>query len=181
MMDLWSKAFFFGMNGCDPILSQIPVRVQKEGDSAHIGGSKMEYKKLSVSTSFDIKEGEGMTVDDFIDLPVSLGDQMAGQQAKSIFEMLQKPSPHGVPLAWKTGELKFEHILENWEKMEIDFGNDGQPRWPTHFLQPAAMAEFKEKLQEAHNTPECREKWAQLVERKRKEFDEREARRRLVD
>lgn len=181
MFDLWNTAFFNGLNGADAFLAQIPVRVQKEGDTAQIGSADMNYKRLSVNFSFKVKDAEGMSVEEFFGSPFKLGVEMASQQAQTVFEKMKTPSPHGMPLAWKIGELKFEQILEVWEKMEIDFGDDGKPQWPTMVLQPDARAELLAKMSKWHEDPECRKKWAELIERKRKEFDEREARRRLVD
>jgi hypothetical protein len=181
MIDLWNTAFFNGLNGSDAFLAQIAVRVQKEGHTAQIGGGNMEYKRCSVDFSFKTKDAEGMSVEEFFGSPFKLGAQMAGQQMQTVFEKMKTPSPHGMPLAWKVGELKFDQILEVWEKMEIDFDDDGKPRWPTIVLQPDAQAEIQVKLPKWHEGPEFRKKWAELIERKRKEFDEREARRRLVD
>ncbi|HXR04346.1 MAG TPA: hypothetical protein VN836_06520 [Verrucomicrobiae bacterium] len=181
MLDLWNTAFFNGMNGCDPFLSQIPVRVQKEGDAAHTGGGEMDYKLCSVNFSFPARDAQGMSEEEFLGAPFRLGTQMAGEQAKIVFDKLKTPSPHGMPLEWKIGELQFDQVLAIWEKMEVNFGSDGMPQWPSIVLQPEARAELLEKLQKWHNDPECRKKWEDLVLRKRKEFDEREAHRRLVD
>ena len=181
MLDLWNTAFFNGMNGGDAFLSQIPVRVQKEGDAAQIGDGDMEYKLCSVGFSFTPKDAEGMSGEEFFGAPLSLGAQMAGQQAQTLYSKLMTPSPHGMPLEWKPGELQFDQMLAVWEKMEVDFGIDGMPQWPTFVLQPEAHAEVLAKLPLWHEDPECRKKWAALVLQKRKEFDERETRRRLAD
>jgi hypothetical protein len=181
MLDLWNTAFFDGMNGCDAFLSQIPVRVQKEGDTAHIGGGEMDYKLCSVNFSFPARDAQGMTEEEFLGAPFKLGTQMAGEQAKLVYGVLKTPSPHGMPLEWKAGELQFDQVLAIWEKMDVNFGSDGMPQWPTIVLQPEARSELMEKLQIWHNDPECRKKWGDLVLRKRKEFDERETHRRLVD
>ena len=81
---------------------------------------------------------------------------------------------------WKQ-PLQFQQVLDVWEKMQIDFGPDGLPIWPQVVLNAKGYDEFQKKLPEWQQDPECNRKWADLVERKRKEFDEREARRRLVD
>lgn len=181
MLDLWNTAFFRGMNGNEAFLADIPVRVQKEGGTAFIGGGDMDYKLHSVSFSFPTRDAEGMSVEEFFGSPLKLGAEMAGQQARTLFDAMRKPSPHGMPFEWKPGELKFEQMFEVWEKMDLDFGSDGKPRWPTMFIPPDAHTEIKASLLKWHEDPECRKKWDDLIERKRKEFDEREARRRLVD
>lgn len=181
MLDLWNTAFFSGMNGSDAFLAQIPVRVQKEGHAAQIGGGDMDYKLCSVNFSFPARDAEGMSGEEFFGAPFKLGAQMAGQQAQNVYSNLMKPSPHGMPLEWKTGELRFDQMLEVWEKMELNFGTDGKPQWPALILPPAAHAEVRAKLLQWHEDPECRKKWDDLIGRKRKEFDAREACRRLVD
>lgn len=62
MLDLWNTAFFTRMNGGDAFLSQIPVRVQKEGDAAQIGGGDMDYKLCSVNFSFPARDAQGMSL-----------------------------------------------------------------------------------------------------------------------
>jgi hypothetical protein len=52
LLDVWNAAFFSGMNGADVFVSQIPVQVQKEGSTAHIGGGEKDYKLCSVNFSF---------------------------------------------------------------------------------------------------------------------------------
>jgi hypothetical protein len=140
MLDLWNTALFEGMNGTEAFLSQIPVRVQKEGDAAFIGGSDMEYKLCSVNFSFSKKDAEGMSRDEFLGIPFKLGAQMAGEQAKTVFAKLQEPSPQGMPLQWKAGQLQFDQILSIWEKMVVDFAPNGEPQWPAFVLQPEAHA-----------------------------------------
>jgi hypothetical protein len=65
--------------------------------------------------------------------------------------------------------------------MDVDFGKDGLPKWPTIVLAKDAHAEFREKLPQWLEDPEHKQKLVELVQLKRKEFDERQARRRLVD
>jgi hypothetical protein len=181
MLDLWNAAFFSGMNGADAFLSQIPVRVQKEGSTAYIGGGEMDYKLCSVNFSFPARDAQGMTEEEFLGAPFRLGTQMAGEQAKLVFNVLKTPSPHGMPLEWKPGELQFDQVLEIWEKMEVNFRSDGMPQWPAIVPQPEAWSELMEKLKLWDSDPACRKKWGELVARKRKEFDERQAHRRLAD
>jgi hypothetical protein len=130
MLDLWNAAFFSGMNGADAFVSQIPIRVQKEGRTAHIGGGEMDYKLCSVNFSFPARDAQGMTEEEFLGAPFKLGTQMAGEQAKLVYNAFKTPSPHGMPLEWKIGELQFDQVLGIWEKMEVNFGSDGMPQYP---------------------------------------------------
>ena len=84
MLDLWNTAFFNGMNGGDVFPAQIPVRVQKEGDAAQIGGGDMDYKLCSVNFSFPARDAEGMSEEEFFGAPFRLGAQMARKQAQTL-------------------------------------------------------------------------------------------------
>ncbi len=180
MNEMWNQAFFAGFHGSDPFVAQIAIRVQKEGNTAFIGDGEMNYKKCSAQFSFPIRDAQGMSPDEFFGAAAKMGLDLGGQQAKGVFEAMSKPSPHAVPLNW-SGPLTFQQVLDSWEQMDLDFGDDGLPIWPTVVLNAPAHAEFKEKLPKWLEDPECKQKWAELVARKRKAFDEREARRRLVD
>jgi hypothetical protein len=181
MFDLWNTAFFNGLNGNENFLTEIPIRVQKEGDRAFVGGGEMEYKLHSVNFSFSARDGEGMSEEEFFGAALKLGAEMAGRQAKTLFDKMSTPSPHGMPFQWKAGELKCEQFLEILEKMDMDFNGNGKPRLPMMVLPPQAEAEVRTKLAQWHEDLIKRKKWEELIDRKRKDFDEREARRRLVD
>jgi hypothetical protein len=180
MFEIWSRALFAGLNGTDPLMSEIPVRVQKEGNAAFVSGNEMEYKKLSVRSSFPMRDAEGMQLDEFLNNAFELGASLAREQAKGMFKKLAEPSPHMMAVNFER-PLKFQQVLETWGKMEMSFGDDGKPVWPTIFLGNDLHAEFRIKMPEWLKDPEFKRQIEELISRKRKEFDEREARRRLVE
>lgn len=45
---------------------------------------------------------------------------MACEQTKLVCSVLKTPSPHGMPLEWKIGELQFDQVLAVREKMEVN-------------------------------------------------------------
>lgn len=99
-----------------------------------------------------------MSEEEFLDAPFRLGTQMAGEQAKTVCDKFETPSPRGMPLEWKIGEFQFDPVPAIWEKMEVYFGSDGMPQWPCIVLQPEARAELLKKLRIWHNDAECRNK-----------------------
>jgi hypothetical protein len=66
MLELRSRALFAGLNGTDPLISEIPVRVQKEGNAAHVAGNEIQYEKVSVQSSFQSRDAEGMINPDLL-------------------------------------------------------------------------------------------------------------------
>jgi hypothetical protein len=180
MLELWNKAFFSSLHRSHPFLADIAIRVQKEGTAAFIGGSEINYKRAASTCSFDMRRAEGMSPEEFFGMATQLGSELGRQQAEGVFQAMSIPSPHSRPVQW-SGPLQFETFLDTWEKMEINFGEDDLPQWPAVVLGKEALAEVRAKLPQWLEDPKNKEKWSELVERKRKEFDEREARRRLVD
>jgi hypothetical protein len=98
MLEMWNKAFFLGFHSSDPFVAQIPIRAQKEGKAASIGGGDIKYQKMSVTSSFKAREAEGMTVEEFFGMATKLGKDLGGEQAKGVFQAMSKPTPHGILL-----------------------------------------------------------------------------------
>jgi len=180
MLELWNHALFRGFNGGDPLLARIPVRVQKEGKSAFLGATETEYKVCSATISFTARVAEGMSPHEFLGNAVKLGQDLAGQQARGFFASITQPSPHAMMVAFEP-PLTFQQLHDYWAKMEVRFGDDGKPIWPSIVSSPQVVAELHEKLPKWIEDPVCRQQWSDLVELKRREFNERETRRRLVD
>jgi len=180
MNEIWNQAFFAGFHGSDSFVAKIPIDVAREGDSMFVGGGEITLNKISASFSMPLRVAQGMSVEEFIGTAAKMGSELGRERAKGFFQAFPAPSPHAMAFEWKQ-PLQFQQVLDVWEKMQIDFGPDGLPIWPQVVLNAKGYDEFQKKLPEWQQDPECNRKWADLVERKRKEFDEREARRRLVD
>ena len=177
----WSKAFFDGMKTSDPFLQQLEVRVQKEGTRAFVGNEEIKFQLTRVQQQCEIECGRGISFDDYLERAAQLGRDMAREQAKHCFEVLNTPGPrHAMVEKVGTG-FSFDDFLEKMETMEIDFDKDGKPQWPTWYLDPVAYAAVQRDRDTFGLNPERMQRLAGLVAKKRKEFDEREARRRLVD
>ena len=106
---------------------------------------------------------------------------MAQQQAAHCFEALSKPGLHNAVFEKTDRPFSFEDFLSSLERMEIDFDAAGMPKWPMGFVNAEAYASVQSNREAWSLTEERQRLLAEFVELKRKEFDEREARRRLVD
>ena len=178
---VWNRIMFDAVGFSDPLISQIAVRVQREGHRSLQGESELEYKAMSVSRQWKPEVGRGMPTEEFFGLPLQLGQEMATGQAKGVFEAMAQPTPRSGSIDRSEGPLTFELWLSKMEAFEIDFNEEGVPRWPQWFLSEGALGEIKDSMNEGKLTAEQSQRMAELVARKRKEFDEREARRRLVE
>lgn len=176
---VWDKLMFAALGFSDPLISQIPIRPQKEGNRAAWGDSPITYKKKSVSYKWSPEVGKGMPTEKFFDMPLDLGKQMALKQAKDVFKLIKKPTPHTGTVGKDEGPFDLDLWISKMESFEINFDENGGPLWPQFFLREDARAEILQSMNSP--TPEQLQKMDELIAKKRKEFDEREARRRLVD
>ena len=127
-----------------------------------------------------MRDAEGMQLDEFLNNAFELGASFARNNRKGCSKKLAEPSPHTMAVDFEL-PLKFQQVLKTWGKMEISFGDDGKPVWPTIPEGNDLHAEFRIKMPEWLKDPEFKRHIEELISRKRKEFDEREARRRLVE
>lgn len=177
----WNKAFFQALGSSDPLISEIQVRVQKEGTRAFIGTNEIEFQRASVGFQWKPEKGVGIPFDEFFAIAQRMGRDMARQQAEHMFKVLSRPGPCNAVIESADGNISFDYFLSKLEEMEIDFDSKGRPQWPSFFLEPIWAAKMEQKQEEWNRNEEYRKCFANLVERKRKEFNERAARRKLVD
>jgi hypothetical protein len=178
---VWNRILFDAAGFSDPLISQVAIRVQREGHRAFTGEFETEYKPHSVSHQWHPQVGKGVSTEDFFGTPARIGREMAMQQAKVVFEAMLEPSPHVGTLDQSEGPLTFDLWIKKMEDFELDFDENGLPRWPQWFVSEEIMNHFQSQMSAGGLTPEQTERQADLVTRKRKEFDERENRRRLVE
>jgi hypothetical protein len=177
----WNEVFFKAMGHSDPMLSQIEIRVQKEGTRAFIGNTEIQFKRARVEHQCKLEIGKGIPYDEFFERAEHLGKEMAKQQAAICLEVLSKPGPHNAVFTKTDQPFSFEDFLSSLEGMEIDFDAAGMPKWPTGFVGSEAYASILNNRDAWLLTEERTQRLAEFVERKRKDFNERAARRRSVD
>jgi hypothetical protein len=178
---IWNAAFFDALGFSDPLIAEIDVRVQKEGHKATIGAAEIQFRRSSVVHQWKPEIGRGIPFHEFLELARCLGKDLARQQAAHTFEVLSKPGPHNAVFESADGRFFFEDFLSSVERMELDFDSAGRPKWPTCFVGSDALASLQRDLMAWERTAACRKRVEELVTKKREEFNEREARRRLVD
>lgn len=176
---VWNKLMFAALGFSDPLISQIRVRPQKEGNRAAWGDSAINYQKKSVSYQWSPEIGRGIPTEEFFRMPLVLGKQMAQRQAKDVFTLLQDPTPHTGVIRKEEGPLTFDLWISKMESIEINFDENGVPLWPQFFGSEDGLKEIRQWMDSP--TSEQVQKLDELVAKKRREFDEREACRRLVD
>ncbi|AOS44265.1 hypothetical protein Verru16b_01326 [Lacunisphaera limnophila] len=176
--ELWMAAMMAGMRS-DPFLAGIAIRVQKEGRRAYVDGSEMNYVPASVATTLKANVGRGETVEEFYNSAEALGKKMGDEQAKYLFKVMEQPSTTFQPFNFGP-DVTIDDILGVWDKMFVRF-KEGRPQWPQITSSAEVLGRLREIMEQSLQDPVSRAKWQALIDKKRKEYDEREARRRLVD
>lgn len=159
----------------------IPAKILFEGDQFGVirdnGDEDISpLKKLegsTVITKEDMSNNKkiiGETIDE-------IAEQFAKQQSSMILSELSK-TPNQID-----GKDKplVDAILEALEVMLIDFDENGSAIMPTLVMNPVLFEKAKDIFVLADKDPKIKNKFDSLMERKKREWNDRESTRKLVD
>ena len=171
----------------DPLLSQIKIRHVHEGDiltSSTMDGysERVEYKLISAKLAITNEEIINKGPNAFFSRVDVIAREMAKQQSQLFFKKMDEVTERtGQVVDAKSKPLSPQLILKVLEKIAIDFDEYGNPIFPTLFLSPKQYEKIKDKIPKWESDPELRKKHRELIEKKRREWIDRESRRKLVD
>lgn len=171
----------------DPLLSSLRVRMINEGNtvvSSSVEGfsERIEYKEISAK--FEIKNEEIIEKgpDAYFSRVKQIAKDMGKQQSqmfiKKMDEVVQRT---GNIVNAKSRPLSPQLILEALEKIAIDFDEHGNPIFPTLVVSPQQYKKIKEEIPKWESNPDLRRRHMEVMEKKRKEWLDRENSRKLVD
>jgi hypothetical protein len=134
--------------------------------------------ELSVKTDDIIKMG----VKAFVDGLNKTAEELQGQQSKMVFDKLSEVTAKtGNIIDAKGQSISPELFLKVLETIQLEFDENRKPLMPTMFVSPVQYEKIKQKIVEWENDPACKNKFEQMINQKRKEWDDRESNRKLVD
>lgn len=170
-----------------PMVASIPHKIQREGNASEfqtVQGqtNRTKYRKHTSTVSVKYEDGKGLTLEQFCAKASEIGANMAQQMSEVLVKELDnviKETGNEVTVSKSEG-LQYKHLFELVEKAEVDFDDGGESfsRW---FCGMDFYQEVQRKMPEWEKDPEFQRRLKELNARKRMEFREREARRRLVD
>jgi len=184
--EVWNNQMFDCKNAVFPLHRHPPVHHIIEGKKSDFQREdrkvkSFKMKRQSVTSSHSIADGKGMTLQTFNEkakeVGESLGKQMWQMTTNAVDEAVKET---GNSVNIKKGELKQEDILKMLETTYHNFDESGNPTGKI-----VCGSEFAEELRK-HETEWLNDKvfmakLDELIARKREEFNEREACRKLVD
>lgn len=173
----------------EPLLSQFRTERHFEGNRI---SSKTEsgelyqssYKKISAESSVKREDVIAKGHMAFIENIQNVAEEIKKQQAKLMFDTIKEVTDRtGNVVNGKGQPFTHELFMESLEKIDIDFDDQGKPCLSNYrvVVSPELWAQLKDKLPEWEANPEYKKKFEELIERKRKEWSDRESNRKLVD
>jgi len=171
----------------DPLFSGIRVE-------HHFEGSRMSYKTVdgepneteyqAASSEFQVKredviaKGAMAYVENLRDAAEEMKRQKAGYFFEKMKEVTDKT---GNVVNGKGHPFSFELFVESIKKIWIDFDEDGKPIMPTMVVSPELGEKLRVILPEWEKNPEYKKTIDDVIDKKRKEWNDRESHRKLVD
>lgn len=167
----------------EPLLSKIPNYITHEGkgfilrreDGSH---ETIDYRLMSGEIEIAFKDiqqkgeraiGEAMT-------PAK--SEINQSQRKALFETLNRTVPS---LDAGGRPISAELILEMWESMNFSFDEAGNWERPIMVMNPIQAPRVRKELERLENEQILITRFEELLSRKKRDWDDREADRKLVD
>ena len=167
----------------NPLLSKIKEQPFFEGNrlSSGVRSGESVFEQISVQAPVKRKDiiEKGLKVY-FKSIPL-MAEEVIKQKTKLLFAKIdQSTHETGNIVDLKGKPLTPDRFLELLGKMSIDFDDTGSPHIPTLVVSPEIGIQLKQKFAEWEKNPVHRQKFQELIESKRKEWNDRESNRKLV-
>lgn len=171
----------------DPLLSQISKVTIHEGDLRTIWREDgtfetAMYMDFSYDVNVDLLEltEEGDTL---LDETLSkLHSSSQGEKKQQFFRVVEESTKEAGTVKDAGGRpLTAELLLETWETLWFTFDKRGVWKKPQATLHPIQVERYRRELARLENEDDLRQRLMELVERKRRDWNARQANRKLVD
>ncbi len=106
---------------------------------------------------------------------------MAAHLETMLFQTLERTSKEvGNAMDMKGQPFTLESYLDMLEKVDIDFDSFGMPEFPTQVIHPSMGPTVRAEFARFQNSAALRDRAESIMQQKRKDWRDRESRRRLV-
>lgn len=140
-----------------------------------------ELKAASAETSIRFDEVPHLTFQDRLLKLDEAARQMAEQISEHAFHQINEAVERVGNVVQGGGKpLSPEVYLEVIEKIQLDFDSDGSPNTLTVVIPPGMEQRAKQTIEELQQNPEYNKRYQAVIEKKRMEWHDREAARKLV-
>jgi hypothetical protein len=138
-----------------------------------------ELKAASVETTINFAEVPFLSFQDRIAKLDEAAQEMAKQISEHAFAQINE-AVERVGNSINGQYLSPETFFEVLEKIHLDFDGDGGHSPLTVLIPPSLVQQAKETLEKLHQNPEYKVRYEEIITKKRMEWRDREAARKLV-
>ncbi len=181
----WNKRMLAAKSKVFPTHIHPPVLAIIEGKTSDFQREDRQVKPLkmklhSITAQHSVADGKGMSLAVFDEKAKEVGEGMGKQMFQSVVEVIEETVKEtGNEVKVKKGDLKQEDMLRLLEMGDHNFDEQGNPT--QQLICGSELAEeLKKHEAEWGADKEFQAKVEEVKRRKRADFNEREARRRLV-
>ena len=140
-----------------------------------------ELKQASAETSIRFDEVPHLSIQDRLAKLDDAAREMARQISEHAFGQINEAVERVGNVVNSGGKpLSPDVFLDVIEKIHLDFDADGNPSQLTMVIPPSMAERAKETMQRLHQDPEYDRRYREIIEKKRMEWRDREAARKLV-
>ena len=137
---------------------------------------EMNMKKAETEIEIKTEEIEDLTHEKVLSKIDTLAREIAKQKAKIGYEAIERATEEVGNVVSVDGPLSLSDFWESFEKMHIDFDEEGQPSG----LRFVANPKMSSSLEDIYSQMESHPRYQEIMERKREEWRVRENNRALV-
>ena len=170
----------------DSFMQTVPKWKMHEGNILRVKfnkGPTVESDLKEVSAGFVLKDEDiivnGMNA--YYAKIDEVAQSLKNQQERIMINTMQQAAERVQNVVDAKGNFSFSTILDVLEKIGIPFDSKGNPLGPNIILSPDAAAKMRAMRPELEKNEEYKQRYNEIIERKRKEWLARENSRRLVD
>lgn len=144
--------------------------------------TKGGYAEISSSFTISLDRIQEMPPEEVLRELDKSAQNMAGEAKKHAYKTIGEAVERVGNVVSAQGQpLTAEKWLEAFEKIEIDFDEGGEPIMPTMVVGPELGRKLRDLLPQWESDVRVRRHFEDIIERKRLDWRDREARRRLAD
>lgn len=168
------------------ILSEIGQRKIMEGNKHSIVSESGEVKISPIKpikTSIEIPKElfENLTPEAIINKIDEAGQKIADQKSVFLFEGIKSATEEvGNTLDLKGRKFSIDDFFSMLDQMWIDFDEEGKPYLPTIVISPSLADSIQKEMIKLEKDPDTKDRFTEIIKRKKREWLERENSRKLV-
>lgn len=169
-----------------PVVGLIPHRRYHEGVEGRLvreDGSvdDTEMEEISVTETFEYDEFGDLSLEEVFNRYKNIIDKIDIEKEKSVLSDISEAAESvGNTIGAEGEEITPELVLEMLREVQIQFDRNGDPILPSFVIHPDAGDQVESALGKLGEEP-YKSEMEEVIRQKRKEWNDRESRRKLVD